>query len=33
MAQYEIQFKTSAAKEFRKLSPDIKARNCSHTEN
>ncbi|MEB3210878.1 MAG: type II toxin-antitoxin system RelE/ParE family toxin [Leptolyngbyaceae bacterium] len=26
MAQYEIQFKTSAAKEFRKLPPDIKLR-------
>ncbi|MGJ3245067.1 MAG: type II toxin-antitoxin system RelE family toxin [Elainellaceae cyanobacterium] len=26
MAQYEIQFKTSSAKEFRKLPPDIKLR-------
>jgi mRNA interferase RelE/StbE len=26
MAQYEIQFKTSAAKEFRKLPQDIKSR-------
>ncbi|MFZ4675477.1 MAG: type II toxin-antitoxin system RelE family toxin [Nodosilinea sp.] len=26
MAQYEVEFKASAAKEFRKLPPDIKAR-------
>ena len=26
MAQYEVEFKASAAKEFRKLPPDLKAR-------